>query len=102
MNPADQIPEFFLVVFPHRLHRSLEGLQTRWLEGYGLEGEREETVEMGRSAARLTVTVLDAGQELPRGAARWRASIPPRIMVRLCSGSSGLPSRATVGRISRA
>ena len=53
-------------------YRSLEGLQTRWLEDYQLEGVREEVVEMGASGARLTVTVLDGGRELPRGAARWR------------------------------
>jgi hypothetical protein len=53
-------------------YRDAEGLQSRWLEGYYVEDLREETVEMGSSAARLEVTVTLGRQVLPAGAARWR------------------------------
>jgi hypothetical protein len=52
--------------------RALEGLQRRWLESFYVTGLREETLEVGTSSARVTITATRDGDELPVNAARWR------------------------------
>jgi hypothetical protein len=57
------------------LYRGPEGLESKWLEGYALEGERQEVVEVGRgperpleaktSTDRLTVNVRNRGSREP-------------------------------------
>lgn len=54
-------------------YRDARGLQAQWIESYDLEGERSETVEIGSSAARLTVTVTRGERALPPEIAHWRA-----------------------------
>jgi hypothetical protein len=52
-------------------HQSLQGMQTKWLENYRLDGIHEETVEMGRTMAGLRLTILNEGEALDPSAARW-------------------------------
>jgi hypothetical protein len=70
-------------------HHSLQGLQTKWLENYRLEGVREETVEMGRSAASLRLTVMNEGRVLESSAARWIAYAAGKHERALAESSSG-------------
>lgn len=56
--------------------RDLEGLQRRWLEGVYVEDAREESVEIGSSAARLSITAMLGDRALPEGSARWRVFRP--------------------------
>jgi len=52
-------------------HQSLQGMQTKWLENYRLDGVHEERVEMGRTMASLRLTILNDGRALDPAAARW-------------------------------
>ena len=53
-------------------YRALEGLQRHWLESFYVTGLREETMEVGSTSARLSITAVRDGDALPVDSARWR------------------------------
>ena len=55
------------------VYRGPEGLESKWLDGYALEGQKHETVDIGAPPARLGVTLLDSGRPLDPEAGEWRA-----------------------------
>jgi hypothetical protein len=72
-------------------HHTLQGMQSKWLENYRLDGVQEETVEMGRSNASLRLTILNGGRALEPSAARWlvyRSGERQRALAESRSGES--------------
>jgi hypothetical protein len=72
-------------------HHNLQGVQTKWLENYRLEGDHEETVEMGRTAAHFRLTIMNEGRPLAPEAASWmvyRAGDRDKVLAESRSGES--------------
>ncbi len=69
--------------------RDPEGLKTTWLEGYYLEGERHERVEMGLPLSHLTLTLLDRRRPLSADEASWRVYQPGQRRAHIAERGSG-------------